>query len=66
MKPMGKTFTLFYLYDNLNKDNEITGNFFTVDFHEFSDVFKILNRDKIKAPDKLVHRIIEQTRNKDF
>jgi len=63
---MGKTFTLFYLYDNFNKDNEITENFFTVDFQEFSDVFRILNRDKIKAPDKLVHRIIKQARDKDF
>jgi len=63
---MGKTFTLFYLYDNLNKDNVTTENFFTIDFQEFLDVFKILNRDIIKAPDKLVNRIIELSQDKDF
>ncbi|MDK2979462.1 MAG: hypothetical protein PWP52_2176 [Bacteroidales bacterium] len=63
---MGKTFTLFYLYDNLNKDNVTTENFITLDLQEYLDVFKILNRDIIKAPDKLVNRIIALSQNNDF
>ncbi|MGC9374864.1 MAG: hypothetical protein ACP5DQ_07465 [Bacteroidales bacterium] len=63
---MGKTFTLCYLYDNLNKDNEPNENFLYIDFKEFSDVEKFLKRDIIKAPDKLVNRIIALSRDKDF
>lgn len=63
---MGKTFTLFYLYDNLNKDNVPNENFLSTDFKEFSDVEKILKRGIIKAPDKLVNRIIALSRDKNF
>ncbi|MDY6799701.1 MAG: hypothetical protein SVU94_00595 [Bacteroidota bacterium] len=63
---MGKTFTLFYLYDNLNKDNVHNENFLSIDFKEFSDVENILNRATIKAPDKLVNRIIALSQDKDF
>jgi len=63
---MGKTFTLCYLYDNLNKDNVPNENFLSIDFKEFSDVEKILKRGIIKAPDKLVNRIIALSRDKNF
>jgi hypothetical protein len=66
MTPMGKTFTLFYLYDNLNKDNIPNGNLLFFDLTEFSEVEDILNRDLIKAPEELVNRIIALSRDKNF
>ncbi|MEE4198207.1 MAG: hypothetical protein V2I54_11220 [Bacteroidales bacterium] len=63
---MGKTFTLFYLYDNLNKDNIPNGNLLFFDLTEFSEVEDILNRDLIKAPEELVNRIIALSRDKNF
>lgn len=64
--PMGKTFTLFYLYDNLNKDKVSTGNIFETQFKEFSDIMHFLDRGKMKPPDKIVNRIIEFSRNKNY
>ena len=60
---MGKIFTLFYLYDNLNDDNLETGKFFDLEFKEFSDVLNYLNRNKIKPPDKIVNKVLELSRN---
>lgn len=61
--PMGKIFTLFYLYDNLNDDNLESGKFFDLEFKEFSGVLNYLNRNQIKAPDKIVNKILELSRN---
>jgi len=66
MTPMGEIFTLFYLYDNLNKDNVTNESFLDVDFNEFSEEMRILNRDIIKAPDELVNRVLELTRDKNY
>lgn len=64
--PMGKTFTLFYLYDNLNKDKVSSEKFFDLQFKDFTDVQKILNLGKLKAPDKIVNKIIDFTRFEEF
>ncbi len=63
---MGKTFTLFYLYENLNKDKVPSDKFFDLQFKDFSDVQNLLNLGKMKAPDKILNKIIDFARVKDF
>lgn len=61
--PMGKNYTLIYLFSNFDESEVITDDLNDFNLNEFDEILKFLENNTKKVPDRIVDNVINFAKN---